>query len=225
MEEYKHKMKSRITNDLPDEILGSSSSDTDEGITVKFLDQSQFETIDNKSMGKGLSVIIGDSEARDIRENEELTPLPVDDSPFRMTHISHLDEEMEDADKTVRKLIQNIEATRNKKDEKIYFDSVEKAKRPENGITFKINQENAKMNRVNTGQRMFRDSSRDLYDEEYNDIITESEVSTALETYLNSEFKEDKNSINTLFQTLKINENIPIIEDNSDNKAREIIQK
>ena len=131
---------------------------------------------------------------------------------------------MEDYDKTMQKILDNIGKSKHKREEQKYLNSVEKLKR-QNHTMRKEDKENIPINMNDTNQRIFRESSRDFFGSEFNDVLTENDVSTAIDTYLESDLSSDKFSYDLLLSNLKLEDRISSEEDQSNNEARAIIQK
>jgi len=120
-------------------------------------------------------------------------------------------------------LLQSINQTKTKKNEVKYLDSIEKAKR-DNFMILNEKEVDYAIGIESSNQELFRESAGDMMPKELNEILTEEEISTQMETYLEANLDSNQEDLNTILKNLKLEKQITET-DKSDKEAIELINK
>ncbi|CAI2366227.1 unnamed protein product [Moneuplotes crassus] len=229
-----HFKRSRITRDLAEGAIDISDSGSEEGYeTDKMNDQSCNKSMNPVSNAVGLSEIIDHTDFKRLREEEDLLPDLVERvSPFKLTHTSQIDGEIQDCDKTICDLLEQIQANaqhgiggpqaKKKHDDNAYLSSVEKAKRKNYEAMYGDDKESP-MLIGDMKDRILRDSGGDFGD--FDAGLTEKDVEKAIDTYFEADLETNDNSLMKMMDSLNVDlPPIPSLSDD-DIEAINIIQK
>lgn len=124
--------------------------------------------------------MIGKTEAKRIRQidSSRIHSEYQENSPFQMSHISQMDEEIKDCDRTINNLLENINLNSERKQKIRYDDS--------NGKVRKTNFKTHEADKSNSDQRIFRQSSAEFM------ILNQGELSKdQIGEYIDSFLNED----------------------------------
>jgi hypothetical protein len=142
--------------------------------------------------------------------------MSIDQSPFQVTHLSQLEEEIEEYDQTIQKNLKMLTEKQKQIEEQRIMTSVEKAKNP------KINdmQEDDQFEEIFDPQRLFRESSGDALINGYK-YLNSDDVMKSIETYINSDIKDDDKSLEKLLSSLELDTSLA--PKNTNKEAVELI--